>query len=82
MNIYFSTNKEDALKKAKEGFMEKDLIFTTDLAYAKQTAKTKGENPVIMTLEKITNVFVRTKAKKETYKNIVRFLVSVTVEEL
>jgi len=82
MNIYFSTNKIDAEDKKKNGFMEKGLIFTTDLAYAKATAKTKGDEPVIMTINMITNAFERTKAKKATYKNIVRFLTHATIEEL
>jgi len=83
MIIYYSTNKEDVEDKRKNGFMVKDLIFTTDLSYAKQTAKTKGENPVVLMFTNMNeNVFRRTKAKKETFKNIVRFLSHFTVEEL
>ena len=83
MTIYFSTTKDDAEDKAKNGFMEKGLVFTTDKSYAKQTAKKKTPNPVVVAITGMNeNAFERTRAKKETYKNIVRFLTAFTVEEL
>jgi len=64
--------------------MEKGMMFTTDLAYAKQQLKSKRKGlnkmqPMIVSIEMIDSAFERTKAKKETYKNIVMFLSHIEV---
>jgi len=81
MIIYFSTDKDSAEKYRKEGFMVKGLTFTSDYSYAKQRAKA-FENPVVCTIEITKNLFEKTKAKKPTYKNVIRFSTFFKTEEL
>jgi hypothetical protein len=76
MKLYHATVKENVENLKKNGFMEKDMNFTTDLSYARQLAKPKA-NGVVVEIELHSNAFQKTKAKKPTYRNIVRFLTKV-----
>jgi hypothetical protein len=76
MKFYHVTDQADLIQKA--GFMQKGMIFTTDLKYALQQVKIKNKAANVdmfdvLEFDIIDSAIKRTKAKKETYKNVVRF---------